>query len=164
LVTDRTALEALVSTLLPIVGDIGVNTLMCSLFLAEAHFMNLPWKDRKAMITSYLTDALVGSVPVAGDVLDFLLQANTKSANMCTKFLDEKIAQLQAQGVSEVQVKEALAKSNIYRIQSTARMGMEHLDVIKGISGLVSAPFKNIKESFKDKIEKVTRSAPQKNG
>ena len=85
IVNVRVGLEPLLG-FVPVVGDIAGKVL--SLYLvAEAWRLSVPGRDLARMLGNVLLDAVLGAVPVVGDVFDIFWRAN----RMNMKILDEHL-------------------------------------------------------------------------
>jgi hypothetical protein len=76
----RMGLESLIG-LLPIGGD-WIGLLMSSYILFHAVKFNLPRSVMVRMVLNVLIDAIVGAVPILGDLFDTTWKANTKNVNL----------------------------------------------------------------------------------
>jgi hypothetical protein len=74
-------LDALLGLLLPVVGDLGAG-------IASLGLLWVAWRRRvpsvtvARMVLNLVIDALLGSLPVAGDVFDLLWRANRKNLEL----------------------------------------------------------------------------------
>jgi len=76
----RVGLESLIG-LLPLGGD-WIGLLLSSYILFHAVQFNLPKSMMLRMVFNLLLDAIVGSVPILGDLFDTTWKANTKNVNL----------------------------------------------------------------------------------
>lgn len=76
----RIGLESIIG-LLPIGGD-WIGLVMSSYILFHAVKFNLPRNIMLEMVLNILIDAIVGAVPVLGDLFDTTWKANTKNVNL----------------------------------------------------------------------------------
>jgi hypothetical protein len=81
----RLGLESLIG-LIPIGGD-WIGLIMSSYILFHAVKFNLPRSVMVRMILNILVDAIVGSVPLLGDLFDTTWKANTKNVNLLENHL-----------------------------------------------------------------------------
>jgi hypothetical protein len=78
-------LEGLVG-LIPGVGDFA--SAVVSLYVPfEAIRMGAPWAKVAQMLLNILIDALVGSVPVVGDLFDVAFKANNRNVRLLEEYL-----------------------------------------------------------------------------
>lgn len=76
----RVGLESILG-LLPIGGD-WIGLVMSSYILFHAIKFNLPRSVMIRMVLNILIDAIVGAVPLLGDLFDTTWKANTKNVNL----------------------------------------------------------------------------------
>jgi hypothetical protein len=76
----RIGLESIIG-LLPIGGD-WIGLVMSSYILFHAVKFNLPRSIMLRMVINILIDAIVGAVPILGDLFDTTWKANTKNVNL----------------------------------------------------------------------------------
>jgi hypothetical protein len=76
----RIGLESIIG-LLPIGGD-WIGLVMSSYILFHAVKFNLPRSIMVRMVINILIDAIVGAVPILGDLFDTTWKANTKNVNL----------------------------------------------------------------------------------
>jgi Domain of unknown function (DUF4112) len=76
----RIGLESIIG-LLPIGGD-WIGLVMSSYILFHAVKFNLPRSIMVRMVLNILIDAIVGAVPILGDLFDTTWKANTKNVNL----------------------------------------------------------------------------------
>ncbi len=76
----RIGLESIIG-LLPIGGD-WIGLVMSSYILFHAVKFNLPRSVMVRMVLNVLIDAIVGAVPILGDLFDTTWKANTKNVNL----------------------------------------------------------------------------------
>ena len=74
--------------LLPVAGD-AVGLLLALWLVAEARRLGVPFGVLVRMLLNVLVDALVGSVPVAGDIFDFAFKANERNLRLLERHLDD---------------------------------------------------------------------------
>ncbi|MCP5395509.1 MAG: DUF4112 domain-containing protein [Sphingomonadaceae bacterium] len=80
-------LDAVVG-LIPVVGDI-IAAAMGAYIVWEARNLDMPkWKLLR-MAGNVAMDTALGSVPVAGDLFDFLFRSNTRNLRIVKKHLDK---------------------------------------------------------------------------
>ncbi|MEZ5696207.1 MAG: DUF4112 domain-containing protein [Sphingomonadaceae bacterium] len=80
-------LDAVVG-LIPVVGDI-IAAAMGAYIVWEARNLDMPkWKLAR-MAGNVAFDTLLGSVPVAGDLFDFLFRSNSRNLRIVKKHLDK---------------------------------------------------------------------------
>jgi hypothetical protein len=72
--------------LLPGIGD-AATTLIAAYFVYEGYQLGLPKKALAAMAGNVAIDALLGSIPVAGDLFDTIFKANVRNLRIIEKHL-----------------------------------------------------------------------------
>jgi hypothetical protein len=82
----RIGLDGLIG-LIPGVGD-TVGALLSSVVIAEAARMGAPKVVLLKMAFNVALDALAGTVPVLGDVFDFVWKANQRNVRLLNRYLD----------------------------------------------------------------------------
>jgi hypothetical protein len=82
----RFGLDAIVG-LVPGIGD-AVTTAVSAWIVYEAHQLGAPKHLVARMIGNITLDALVGAVPVAGDVFDVMWRANRRNVRLLREHLD----------------------------------------------------------------------------
>lgn len=82
----RIGLDGLVG-LIPGVGD-AAGALVSSYIIAEAHRLGVPWVILARMSLNVLLEALVGAVPVVGDLFDFAWKANRRNVALLEAHLE----------------------------------------------------------------------------
>jgi Domain of unknown function (DUF4112) len=85
----RIGLESIIG-LLPIGGD-WIGLVMSSYILFHAVKFNLPRTVMVRMVLNVLIDAIVGAVPLLGDLFDTTWKANTKNVNLLEAHLKSPI-------------------------------------------------------------------------
>jgi hypothetical protein len=85
----RLGLESLAG-LLPVGGDV-VGLAISIYILWQAVEFNLPKSVLLRMVSNIAIDALVGAVPILGDLFDIAWQANTKNVNLLESHLQQPI-------------------------------------------------------------------------
>jgi hypothetical protein len=75
---DDRYLDPLLGLLLPGAGDL-VSSVVGLAIVREASRRGLPLATQSRMVLNLALDALVGSVPLLGDVFDFVWKANAKN-------------------------------------------------------------------------------------
>jgi hypothetical protein len=73
--------------LLPGAGDLVTTGLACYIVI-EAHRLGAPASILLRMIGNVAIDALVGAIPVLGDIFDFAWKCNVRNMRLLEKFLD----------------------------------------------------------------------------
>ena len=85
--TLRVGLDPIVG-LLPVAGDFV--TAVCSLYiLAEAVRLGVPKRTVVRLLANIAVDAVLGSMPVVGDLFDAYWKANVKNAELVTAAVSE---------------------------------------------------------------------------
>ena len=72
--------------IIPGVGDLA-GALIASVIVFEARRMGVPRRVHAKMTMNVLIDALVGTVPIVGDLLDFGMKPNQKNLRMLQEAL-----------------------------------------------------------------------------
>jgi hypothetical protein len=75
--------------LIPVVGDI-IATALSLWVVREARLLGAPWHVTARMLGNVAIQALVGTVPVAGDALDVLFRANIRNMRLLRRWMDQK--------------------------------------------------------------------------
>ena len=83
----RFGLDALVG-LIPGAGDL-VTTALALLLLIRAFQFRLPGIVRVRMVLNTLIDLLIGSIPVVGDVFDFVWKSNSMNMKLFQQYAQE---------------------------------------------------------------------------
>jgi hypothetical protein len=78
-------LDALIGLFLPVVGDAATGVASVAL-LALAWRRRVPVVTMLRMVLNIAIDALVGSVPVAGDVFDLFWRSNRKNLELVERY------------------------------------------------------------------------------
>ena len=86
--TWRFGLDSVIG-LVPGVGD-AVTTLMGAYIIVRARELGAPIHLQAAMVGNLVIDALVGAVPLLGDVFDFAFRSNAKNVRMLKRHLDKR--------------------------------------------------------------------------
>jgi len=85
--TIRVGLDPIVG-LLPVAGDVA--TAVCSLYIvAEAVRLGVPKRTVVRLLANIAVDAVLGSVPVVGDLFDAYWKANVKNAELVAAAVSE---------------------------------------------------------------------------
>lgn len=71
--------------LLPGAGDV-ISMILSAYLIWIAFQMNIPKNKIAQMVYNIAIDALIGSVPVLGDIADFLYKANLKNLQILEEF------------------------------------------------------------------------------
>ncbi|SER17854.1 protein of unknown function [Faunimonas pinastri] len=74
--------------LIPVVGD-GAGALISLWLVWEAHRMGADGWTKGRMLLNILIDFFIGSVPVVGDIADFLFKSNTLNMRLLRRHLAE---------------------------------------------------------------------------
>ena len=80
-------LDAIVG-LVPVLGDV-VTAAMGAYFVWEARNLGMPKWKLWHMAGNLAFDSLLGAVPVAGDLFDFLFRSNTRNLRIVKRHLDK---------------------------------------------------------------------------
>jgi hypothetical protein len=72
--------------LLPGGGDL-ITTILSAYLLIEAHKLGVPSSLMLRMIANVIIDALIGAIPVLGDIFDFAWRSNTRNLKLLEDFL-----------------------------------------------------------------------------
>lgn len=93
-----------------LIGLTGVDLLgtiaMTVFSLVKAKKANLGFKEKSKMIARQIVDGVIGSIPIAGDIADFFLKSNKKSAKYFHKKRDEMEARLLREGLSREDIQQ----------------------------------------------------------
>jgi hypothetical protein len=85
--TLRVGIDPIVG-LLPVAGDLAVA--LCSLYIvAEAVRLGVPKRTLLRLVGNIAVDAVLGSVPVVGDIFDVYWKANVKNAELVAAAISE---------------------------------------------------------------------------
>ena len=84
----RVGIDALLG-LIPGIGDI-IGGVLSTWIVAGALRHRVPWRVILRMVFNITLDLLLGSVPVAGDVFDFLYEENMKNMRLLEKHRDRR--------------------------------------------------------------------------
>jgi len=71
--------------LIPGVGD-AIGTLLSAMILYQAHQRGVPKMILLRMLINVVVDAVIGAIPVAGDIFDFFWKANMKNAALLDSY------------------------------------------------------------------------------
>ncbi|MFA0961303.1 DUF4112 domain-containing protein [Roseivirga sp. BDSF3-8] len=74
--------------LLPVLGD-GVSFIISSLLVVQAARTGVSGKVLLKMTGNVLLDFIVGSVPVLGNIFDFVYKANTRNIRLLREYYNE---------------------------------------------------------------------------
>jgi len=83
----KVGLDAIVG-LVPVVGD-AIMAVMGAYFVWEARNLGMPKWKLWHMAGNVAFDSLLGAVPVAGDLFDFLYRSNTRNLRIIQRHLDK---------------------------------------------------------------------------
>lgn len=86
-VNRKVGLDAIVG-LVPVLGDV-VTAVMGAYFVWEARNLGMPKWKLWHMAGNIAFDSLLGAVPVAGDLFDFLFRSNTRNLRIVKRHLDK---------------------------------------------------------------------------
>lgn len=86
-VNRKVGLDAVVG-LVPVVGDV-VTAAMGAYFVWEARNLGMPKWKLWHMAGNIAFDSLLGAVPVAGDLFDFMFRSNTRNLRIVKRHLDK---------------------------------------------------------------------------
>lgn len=100
---DKYGLDAIVG-LVPELGDAGSSIISGLYLMFEAKKSGLDKSDYLKIIGLQATDFFIGSVPVAGDVADYLFKANKKSSKLFAKKVEEIKAEAREAGIPEEEI------------------------------------------------------------
>ena len=75
--------------LIPGVGDV-VGGALSSLILYKAYRMGLPKRALLLMGGNILIDSIMGSIPLVGDLFDFMWKSNSKNMKILDKYYHKK--------------------------------------------------------------------------
>lgn len=75
--------------LIPGVGDV-VGGALSSLILYKAYRMGLPNRALLLMGGNILIDSIMGSIPLVGDLFDFMWKSNSKNIKILDKYYHKK--------------------------------------------------------------------------
>lgn len=123
--------DGLVGLVLPGAGDL-LTILTSGYLISRAHALGVPNEKIAAMVRNAVVDAMVGAVPVAGDLFDFAFKANVKNLNLIREHFGMRPVNLKAPQASEQQLRaesQQAAARNQLTPESFARTG-------EGIFGL----------------------------
>jgi hypothetical protein len=81
-------LDALTGLLLPEGGD-AAGALAGMYIVFEAKRLNMPAKELAKMTGRVGLDAIIGAIPVVGDIFDFVYKSNIKNAEVLRKHFEE---------------------------------------------------------------------------
>ena len=84
----RFGLDSIIG-LVPGIGD-TVTTLMGAYIIVRARELGAPGHVQAAMVGNLVIDALVGAVPLVGDVFDFAFRSNAKNVRLLKRHLDQR--------------------------------------------------------------------------
>ena len=87
--TYRVGLDPLVG-LIPGVGD-AASLIVSAYVPVEAWRQNAPWRLIGAMLMTIAVDALIGTVPLLGDVFDASYRANRRNAERLIEWMDREM-------------------------------------------------------------------------
>jgi len=85
----RIGAEALIG-LIPGIGDV-LGALFGSYFVVEALRVRAPRATIVRMVGNVLLDLVLGVVPVAGDLADFMFKSNERNLRLLEQHLDERL-------------------------------------------------------------------------
>lgn len=71
--------------LIPVVGD-WLGAALSMYVVYEALLLGLPWRVLGRMLGNIAIEAVIGAVPVAGDIFDFVWQANTRNLQLVERY------------------------------------------------------------------------------
>lgn len=92
---DTYRLEWLISTVIPIKGDIAAS--VCGLYIVvQARQAGVPWDVIRKMLINLGIDAAMGLIPVLGDILDFFYHANIKNAKLFREYYEKMKTEAEA--------------------------------------------------------------------
>lgn len=77
--------------LFPVSGD-AVGAVLSLYVVAESVRLDVPQKTVVKMLVNIALDAGIGSIPVAGDLFDFVWKANERNISLLESHLDERTA------------------------------------------------------------------------
>ncbi len=86
--TWRFGLDSVIG-LVPGVGD-AVTTIMGAYIIVRARELGAPAHLQVAMAGNLAIDAIVGAVPLLGDVFDFAFRSNAKNIRLLKRHLDKR--------------------------------------------------------------------------
>jgi hypothetical protein len=76
--------------LVPVLGDI-IPALLSFYIVWIGIRMNLPEKKIQEMVRNIILDLLLGLIPVAGNVLDFVFKANVKNMKIINEYREKVV-------------------------------------------------------------------------
>lgn len=82
----RVGLEPLIG-LLPGVGD-AAGLVVSAYIPLEAWRVGAPWRLIGLLLVNIAFDAILGTIPLAGDLFDFAYKANRRNVRLLTEWLD----------------------------------------------------------------------------
>ncbi|HCO01485.1 MAG TPA: DUF4112 domain-containing protein, partial [Methylophaga sp.] len=71
--------------LIPGIGDF-IGGLLSSVIIYKAHQIGVPRMILGRMVINMMIDTVLGAIPVAGDVFDFVWKANKRNAALLDKY------------------------------------------------------------------------------
>lgn len=86
----RIGLDGLIG-LAPGIGDLA-GALLSSYIVAQAARLRVPWSVLARMGANVAVEALVGVVPLFGDLFDFAWKANERNVRLLTDYIDRPLA------------------------------------------------------------------------
>lgn len=108
-IMDKKGFEAIVG-LFPEVGDASMSAIAGLYLILEANRAGLEKSDYLKIIGLQATDLFVGSVPIVGDIADFLFKSNLRSADLFAKRTAALVREAQAAGVPEEEIAKITAE------------------------------------------------------
>lgn len=85
---DKRFLDPIISIVVPGVSDLGMSA--AGLYIvAEAYNADVPKWILVKMLANLGIDALIGAIPVVGDIADFLYHANVRNAKLFREYYEK---------------------------------------------------------------------------
>lgn len=98
-VVDTYGLDAIFS-LFPGVGDVVAAVLAACYLLYEGRNAGLPSNEMAKIVKYQIADIAIGTVPVAGDVIDYFFKANKKAAKIFEQYFQNLQKSAMEKGVT----------------------------------------------------------------
>lgn len=89
-IMDKYGVDAL-SGLIPALGDWSVAGISGAYLIHKGNQIGLEKKEKRNIVINKIKDALIGTLPIIGDILDYFYKSNLKSA----EHFHEKVRQLE---------------------------------------------------------------------
>lgn len=83
----RIGIEPIIG-LVPVIGD-TIGYLLAAYLIAQARRFGAPRSMIVTMLANATLDFVVGSIPVVGDIFDFLYKPNARNMRMLERYLSE---------------------------------------------------------------------------